>query len=99
MSRYIDADALRKTLNEQDMLETYNDFVNVNNAINDTPEVDVVPKADITKELLDEIERRLPTDKTFNSSDIQIGYAWAMSSVMRMLNEIRAERLPSDETM
>ena len=53
-------------------------------------------RAAATKELLDEINRRLPTDKQFNNCDIQLGYAWAMTAVQRLLSDIRAERLSVD---
>lgn len=48
-------------------------------------------EARIAKELLSDIERRLPLNSTFNNRDIQIGFAWAMSSVMRILNTLKKE--------
>jgi len=57
---------------------------------NDTQQVN------IAEELLKEIERRLPTDKEFHNSAIQLGYAWAMTAVQCLLNEIKAERCPDE---
>ena len=50
------------------------------------------------KELLNEIVSRLPTDRTFHNSDIQMGYAWAITAVMKLLSEIERGEAP-DETM
>lgn len=77
--------------------------------IDELPRADVVPRrlyeellkppepfpseSEIIEKLLDEIYRRLPTNKQFNNCDIQLGYAWAMTAVQRLLNEIREERL------
>ena len=48
-------------------------------------------KTNGAKEIFQEVVRRLPCDRDFNSQDIRLGYAWALAEVRRMLYEIKKE--------